>query len=154
MIFAIKASFNPFPLLFLFWHSPQNIRKPKIFLMFSGWIKSDHSYCKPLTLLSRFHYVLFALQLNSNQQPLNPKWNTQPFSQNVSQISRLFRARSSLTFRQTVEYEFTLKPVRDLIRTYSFICTFVNPLIASVALILKINGKSIDRFLSEGNASN
>ena len=35
------------------------------------------------------------------------------------QISRLLRARSSLTFRQTTECGFTLKLVHDMIRTYS-----------------------------------
>ena len=35
------------------------------------------------------------------------------------QISRLLRARSSLTFRQTIECGFTLKLVHDMIRTYS-----------------------------------
>ena len=35
------------------------------------------------------------------------------------QISFLFRARRSLTFRATIECEFTLKRVRDMIRTYS-----------------------------------
>ena len=35
------------------------------------------------------------------------------------QIWRLLRARSSLTFRQTIECRFTLKFVRDMIITYS-----------------------------------
>ena len=35
------------------------------------------------------------------------------------QIRRLPRARSSLAFRQTIKWEFTLKPVRDMIITYS-----------------------------------
>ena len=35
------------------------------------------------------------------------------------QISRLFRARSSLTLRQLLKCGFTLKRVRDMIRTYS-----------------------------------
>ena len=35
------------------------------------------------------------------------------------QISRLFRARSSLTFKATIECAFTLKSVRDMLRTYS-----------------------------------
>ena len=35
------------------------------------------------------------------------------------QIWRLLRARSSLTFRQTIECRFTLKLVRDMIITYS-----------------------------------
>ena len=35
------------------------------------------------------------------------------------QIWRLLRARSSLTFRQTIECGFTLKLVRDMIITYS-----------------------------------
>ena len=38
------------------------------------------------------------------------------------QIWRLLRARSSLTFRQTIERGFTLKLVRDMIITYSEIC--------------------------------
>ena len=33
--------------------------------------------------------------------------------------SRLFRARSSLTFKATIECAFTLKSVRDMLRTYS-----------------------------------
>ena len=35
------------------------------------------------------------------------------------QILRLLRARSSLAFRETTEYRFTLKLVRDMILTYS-----------------------------------
>ena len=35
------------------------------------------------------------------------------------QIGRLLLAMSSLTFRQTIEYGFTLKLVRDMIITYS-----------------------------------
>ena len=37
------------------------------------------------------------------------------------QIWRLLQARSSLTFRQTIECRFTLKVVRDTIITYSLI---------------------------------
>ena len=35
------------------------------------------------------------------------------------QISRLFRARSSLTFRQTIDCKLTLKLASDMIITYS-----------------------------------
>ena len=40
------------------------------------------------------------------------------------QIWRLLRARSSLTFRQTIECRFTLKIVRQMIITYSLIITW------------------------------
>ena len=41
------------------------------------------------------------------------------------QIWRLPRARSSLTFRLTIEWGFTLKSVRDMIMTYSHFCVFI-----------------------------
>ena len=40
------------------------------------------------------------------------------------QIWRLLRARSSLTFRQTIECRFTLKLVPDMIVTYTHITSF------------------------------
>ena len=75
---------------------------------------------------------------NSNSQPFScakccPVWlNGLVFAYELSgfgfespllslklQICRLLRARSSLTFNQTVECRFTLKLVRDMIITYS-----------------------------------
>ena len=49
-------------------------------------------------------------------------WVWVPLQSLKLQILRLFRARSSLTFRQlTIECRFTLKHVRDMVRTYSHI---------------------------------
>ena len=46
-------------------------------------------------------------------------WVRVPLQSLKLQISRLFRARSSLTFKATIECAFTLKSVRDMLRTYS-----------------------------------
>ena len=46
-------------------------------------------------------------------------WVRIPFLSLKLQIRRMLRARSSLTFRQTIECRFTLKLVRDMIITYS-----------------------------------
>ena len=49
-------------------------------------------------------------------------WVWVPLQSLKLQILRLFRARSSLTFRQlTIECRFTLKHVRDMVRTYNHI---------------------------------
>ena len=74
--------------------------------------------------------------------------NTQPFSQ-TGQIWRLLRARSSLTFRQTIECGFTLKLVRDMIIAYSefivsimiIIITCSKPRLNVSALLREGNGK-------------
>ena len=73
---------------------------------------------------------------NSNPQPLSLQTNTQPLSVSVwnkwllvripllslkLQIWCQFRARNSLTFRQTVECRSTLKLVCDMIITYRWI---------------------------------
>ena len=60
------------------------------------------------------------------------------------QVWRLLQARSYLTFRQTIECRFTLKLVRDMMKTYRQAWKFALWLLV-LSLVYKVSAKNVEK---------
>ena len=95
---------------------------------------SDNCFCDKNEIRTHNHFLVHKRTLNHLAKlaklakwlsvRLRTKWLWVPILllSLKLQVWRLLRARSSLTFRQTIECGFTLKLVRDMIKTYSHNC--------------------------------